>query len=406
MENNNWIYVFPWDKDRKNIENIKFPGDILKLITDTLKASFKSIPQFTPEKIYQTFQENNNTIIEWKYLFSNYAFYFWERLFNSRFNYVIEGKENLEKLAELNKNKIWSIIISPHDSSIFESVLYGLSLHQFNTDLMDNTYSVPRLWLSTSKLSWYAILMVKNIITLSAKDSHKYNEYKRFIATKSVNSILEKSATGSNIHMFPEWTKRIITERWMNPIVAGFVKLLNKKMDRKQVRVLTSHITDLTAWGPMDIFKKHTPTIHYWEPTDISYIFDNNVRNIPSDFAIRYKKANIVQGILELKKEFKKLKKNKASKYMESVVKEIDTDEKSIDYYYNKALDYNGMTLLPKHTMAWFQTLNHLPSDDILLQTWQVGRYIAENLPITDKGIYKLDSDLKKNGFEKDEKQL
>ena len=91
---------------------------------------------------------------------------------------------------------------------------------------------------------------------------------------------------------------------------------------------------------------------------------------------------------------------------MESVVKEIDTDEKSIDYYYNKALDYNGMTLLPKHTMAWFQTLNHLPSDDILLQTWQVGRYIAENLPITDKGIYKLDSDLKKNGFEKDEKQL
>ena len=91
---------------------------------------------------------------------------------------------------------------------------------------------------------------------------------------------------------------------------------------------------------------------------------------------------------------------------MESVVKEIDTDEKSIDYYYNKALDYNGMTLLQKHTMAWFQTLNHLPSDDILLQTWQVGRYIAENLPITDKGIYKLDSDLKKNGFEKDEKQL
>gem|GEM_PF-2922998 len=56
----------------------------------------------------------------------------------------------------------------------------------------------------TSKLSAYAILMVNNIITLSAKDSHKYSEYKRFIAIKSIKSILEKSSSGHNIHMFPE----------------------------------------------------------------------------------------------------------------------------------------------------------------------------------------------------------
>jgi hypothetical protein len=49
----------------------------------------------------------------------------------------------------------------------------------------------------------------------------------------------------------------------MNPIVDGFVKLLNKKIDRKQVKIMTSHITELTAWKSKDILKKHNPKVHF-----------------------------------------------------------------------------------------------------------------------------------------------
>jgi hypothetical protein len=64
------------------------------------------------------------------------------------------------------------------------------------------------------------------------------------------------------------------------------------------------------------------------------------------------------------------------------------------------------MISLPKYMMSWFQTTNRVPDQKTLLQSWQVGRFIAEKIPNKDKGIYKLDSDIEKNCFEKDEKTL
>ena len=401
MDNNECILEFPWDKERKNIENIKFPRDIWKVITDTFNATFKYIPHFTPEKLYNTFLENDNTIIEWKYCFSNYAFHFWERLFNSRFDYSIEWEENLEKLTQLNRDKIWSIIISPHDSSLFESVLYWLALYHSNIELFENTYSVPRLWLMTSKLSAYAILMVNNIITLSAKDSHKYSEYKRFIAIKSIKSILEKSSSGHNIHMFPEWTKRFETDRWMNPIVDGFVKMLHKKIDGKSLKIMTSHITDLTAWKATDLLKKHTPKIHFSEPVDIEAIFENNKDTLPADFDIRYKKANILQWIFEVQKELKKVKNKNWVSYMSELIDKIDQDEENIDNCYKSVLEHQGVNRLPKHILSWFSGSNYVPNNDVLKKSWQVWRYLATKLPEKDKWIYKLNSGIEINSFEK-----
>lgn len=390
-----WIYRFDGEKNREEMENISFPKDILRIIRDVWNMVFQCIPQFTPENIYTTCKKNQSVLLEWDYLFSNYAFYFWERFLNTRFQYKCETEENLEKIMEYNKNKIGVIMLSPHDASVFESLLYGHFIFQYNKELFQNIYNVPRLWLMEKNSNKYGILMMKSIITLSSKDSYEYKEYKKLIGLKSLRAILEKSSWGSNIHMFPEGTKRMQSKRWMNPIVDNFVRLLDKQVDREKVRIMTANITDLTAWTPPDILKKHTPSIHFSEPIHIDAVFETNTQNMPDDFEMRYKKAAIIQGMLELKKEFKKRKKKNMVLHMQEMIDSIDTDEKNLDICYKNISHFPDFQELPLYRKEWFQSLHSTPkNDEQLLKSWQVGRFIAEKIPKSERGIYALENDV------------